>query len=323
MIRINKFALIAVIFSILSGWLAADEIETSAQELLNHADEVFKSRDYGAALEIYIEAAQSAEKEGNFSMLTEANAMAARTYLIKGQKDEGYIYLTRAVATADTSMPLGWSRYLGVRGRFERWNKDLVKATMTFREMYRYCVAHELHERAIDAAHMVAITGTYDEQVEWAHRAITEAETHGITSWLGPLWNNLGATYEELGEFDKSIEAYINAREEHYKYGDEINKLIADWAVGHAYRLAGEYEEAEKWLKPLPEWCERIGEVEFLGWSFNELGEIELARKNYLPAANCFREAVRNLKAAGMNEWDLAGYQELVRKLEETKKMID
>jgi len=323
MVRINKFSLITVILILISGWLAADETETTTQGLLNNADEVFKARDYGGARDIYLNAAQSAEKEGNFSVLTEANAMVARTYLIQGQKDEGHIYLIKAVATADTSKPLGWSRYLGVRGRFEWQNMDLEKATLTFREMYRYCIAHELHERAIDAAHMVAITGTYDEQVEWAHKAIKEAETHGITSWLGPLWNNLGATYEELGEFDKCIDAYKNAREQHYKYGDEINKLIADWAVGHAYRLAGKYEAAEKWLKPLPEWCEKIGEVEFLGWSWNELGEIELARKNYLPAAKCFLEAMRNLRAAGMEEWDLAGYQELVRKLNETKKMVD
>lgn len=302
---------------------AGKEAEMSSNDtLLEKADSVFNSREYEKSRGLYMEAADRAEADGDNSLLTESYAMIARTYLIVGRKEEGRPWIEKAAKIADRDEKLGWSRFLGVRGRFEWQDEKLDTATATFEEMYEYAASNKLHERAVDAAHMVAITGTPDQQVEWAKRGIVEAEAGNVTGWLGPLWNNLGATYEEMGKYQKSLDAYMKAREYHHKYGDETNKFIADWAVGHAHRLTGNLDEAENWLTETLEWCEKAEATEFIGWCHKDLGEIELARENYKPALDHFVAAEERLKAANMPNWDPDGYSRIVGQIEDLRDKV-
>jgi len=294
--------------------------DDSAAALLSRGDEMFGTRRYGESREIYMKAAEAAEKSGANSDLTEALAQVARTYLIEGQQESGREWLERAAGVAGPEEPQGWSRFLGVRGRFE-WKDDrLEKARETFAEMYDYCSAHELHERAVDAAHMAAIVETPEMQVTWARKGIAEAEAGNMTGWLGPLWNNLGATFEDMEKYPEALEAYLSAREYHWRYGDEMNKLIADWAVGHAYRLTGQFEKAAEWIRPVLAWSRRIKADEFTGWSYKELAEIELAGKNHKEAHESMKMAAEYLGKADMPDWDAEGYREIldrIKKLEE------
>lgn len=286
-----------------------------AKSLIAQGDSLFNTDNYSQARDLYMQAAE----KGNKSEITEANAMIARTYLIEGDPKEGMVYLTKTVETASPDLPLGWSRYLGVRGRFEWNNKNLDKAVQTFKEMFYYCQEHQLYDRAVDAAHMVAIVGTPNEQVEWGLKGIEFAKEHNAESWLGPLWNNLGATYENLEHYPDALNAYKKAREYHYKYGTERNKLIADWAVGHAYRLSDSIKQADSILTPLIAWSKKLGETEFLGWTCKDLGDIQFDAGNYYEASNYYRDALRNLKEAGMENWDPDQYQVIAQKLEDSK----
>jgi tetratricopeptide (TPR) repeat protein len=284
-------------------------------EMISQADSLFKARSYDDSRVLYISAVAEAEKIGSISDLTEALAMVARAYLITDRKEEGRPWLAKAQSSANASEPLGWSRYLGVRGRFEWQDKKLDTATATFKEMYRYCSEHKLHERAIDAAHMVAITGDYDSQIEWGLKGVAEAEAGKVTGWLGPLWNNLGATYEEMGKLRESLDAYIKAREYHWKYGDEKNRLIADWVLGHSHRINGNRDEALKLLSPLVDWCQRVNDVGFLGWTHKELGELSLSGADSTSALQHFTVAESKLKEAGMPEWSPDDYRKLVEQI--------
>jgi tetratricopeptide (TPR) repeat protein len=298
----------------------SNESKDTTKSILDKADSLFNSNQYEASRAIYMQAMEQASKNKENSELTEAYAMIARTYLSLDKKEEGRPWTQKAEKIANSKEPLGWSRYLGVRGRFEWQDKQLDKATATFKEMYDYCVKQKLYERAIDAAHMVAITGKPEEQIEWGKKGIKEAETGNITKWLGPLWNNLGATYEDMGKYKEALEAYQKAREYHYRYGNEKNKLVADWAVGHAYRLNGDNAQAEKWFLPVLAWCRKIGETEFEGLSNRELGEIELSKSNPDSALSYFSRAEEKLKQAGMPEWDSAGFAKLQNQIAELKE---
>ncbi len=294
-----------------------------APYLITAADSLFKAREYEKAREWYMQAAEKAEEKGLKSELTEANAMIARTYLIQGYGNEGLKYLQKTVETGTPDDPKGWSRYLSVRGRFEWNNENLMKATETFKEMFYYCQEHKLWDHAVDAAHMVAITGTLEEQVEWGLKGIRIAEDHDVHSWLGPLWNNLGATYEDMEEYNDALHAYKQAKEYHYQYGSERNKLIADWAVGHAYRKVDSTQQAEDVLHPLVSWSERLNDKEFLGWTYWELGQIEYERNNFWEAAKYLRDALNNLKEVGIDNWDPDKYREIADLLEMAKKRAD
>ncbi len=292
------------------------EFRIMAKHYLEHADKQFKSGAYDESRDVYIKAMEKAKQDGQNSELTESYAMIARTYLITDKKEDGREWIEKAGEIANDDEPLGWSRYLGVRGRFEWQDKELEKATATFEEVYAYCSDRKLHERAIDAAHMVAITGDHETQVTWAMKGIKEAEAGDIPKWLGPLWNNLGATYDEMGKYQESLDAYLRAREYHYQHGDERNKMLADWAVGHAYRLVGNLDDALQWMEPVLEWSERLEDVEFIGWSHKELGEIALARGDNTRALEHLVEAEAKLKEAGMPDWWPDEYEKLVKQIE-------
>ncbi|UCD16846.1 MAG: tetratricopeptide repeat protein [Candidatus Zixiibacteriota bacterium] len=287
--------------------------------LLNQADQMFNSREYVKSRDIYAKVADKARATGDNSGLAEAHAMIARTYLVYGKMEIAELMLAKAGETAAPDEPSGWSRYLGARGRLEWREKNLETATATFKEMYDYCTQNKLHERAVDAAHMIAITGPPEEQIEWGKKGIAEAQTGNVTVWLGPMWNNLAATYEDLGQYAEALKAYLKAREYHYQYGDEMNRLIADWAVGHAYRLNGDTGQARKWLEPLIDRCEKLGAAEYAGRTHKEFGEIELARGNHRAALYHLGEAEKKLKAAGMPSWAPDDYKNLLAQIEEIK----
>lgn len=296
------------------------EADMSALSLIAQGDTLFNAREYDKAREFFMQVADSARTTNDNSALTEAYAMIARSYLILEKKNEGRPWIEKAAEIARKDEPLGWSRYLGVRGRFE-WKDSLMDvAVATFKEMYRYCSMNRLYERAIDAAHMVAIVGGPEEQLEWGLKGIKEAEAGNITRWLGPLWNNLGWTYESTGKYRESIDAYTKAREYHYKYSDEKSKLVADWALGHAYRLNNQPDSAAQWITPdLLAKFETIGDGEFQGWVFKELGEIALLRSKPDSALSFFVRAEEKLRAADMPNWDAEGFKKLQEQIEKLK----
>jgi len=304
-----------------------------AAALLADGDRAFRSRDYESATRLYERAFAEAEKENLAEVAAEAAAQAARGYLIRDRKEEGRPWLEKAKARANGELPKAWSRYLGVRGRFE-WKDDrLDEATATFVAMYDYCEKHGLHDRAVDAAHMVAITGKPEQQVEWARKGIAAAEKGGLDGWLGPLWNNLGVTYQEKNDWKAALDCYRKARVYHWKTGGEVNKLAADWAVGMALRETGAIEESLQWLRPVLAWAERrhaeqpgAERGEWVGLACRELGYAELAlsekdgrEARKADARKLLARAVEHLEAAGMPEWDAKAWARLVATLDRLK----
>ena len=284
--------------------------EPTADSLLGLADELFQASDYEKALETYTQVTELARKEFNRPTETEALAQMARMQLILGHKDAGRVHLTEAESRADQSDPAGWSRFLGVKGRFQWKDDDLNAARKTFEQMYEYCTSNALWGRAIDAAHMIAIVAqTSEDQIEWGRRGIEAAEKTDNERWLGPLWNNLAGTYYDMQQYDSSLACYEKAREYHWRFSGEIAKLFADYHVGMANRKAGRLDEAGQWLRPVLAWAERLENHGVIGQALEDLGEIEIARGNKSKGLTMLRQARDEYKAAGYNEswtevWD-------------------
>jgi len=277
--------------------------DINADSLLAEADRLFQHREFDSALEQYNAAVETARSDFNRPVETEALAQVARIYLKNGNKEDGRKFLDEAGLKASDSDPMGWSRYLGVRGRYEWQDKDLVKARATFDTMYVYCNTNALWGRAVDAANMISIVAeTAEEQIEWSRRGIEAAEAGGVESWLGPLWNNLGATYFDMKQFDSALPAFIKAREYHWQFSGEIAKLYADYHVGMAYRHLGHLEKAGQWLRPVLAWAERLGDHSAIGQACEDLGEIAIADGRRTEGLALLKRARDEYKAAGFDE---------------------
>jgi tetratricopeptide (TPR) repeat protein len=114
------------------------------------------------------------------------------------------------------------------RGRKLRSSGDGAAAVPLFESAYSR--ARELGEfwLAGDAAHMVAISAP-ENMVDWTQRGLELAGSHPDAEyWAGPLLNNLGWHYFELGEFDQALEVFERALE--VRKRDPDNEQAIVWA---------------------------------------------------------------------------------------------
>jgi tetratricopeptide (TPR) repeat protein len=227
-------------------------------------------------------AARSAEANGDRAVLVEALALVARCYFLEGFSADGQVWLERAEKLSVREEPLGYSRCRQVRGLFERSRGNQDLALEIFEDLYKYCRQQGLFERALSAAHHLALLAPLDGQVVWARRAIAAAEVAGNEAMLAILWNNLGLTYDRMLRPMEALTSYRRARIYHYRTGGEREKLIADWAVGRALRLAGRDREALLWLSDVALRSENrwqanpeVDEQLWRGYAHQELGELQ------------------------------------------------
>lgn len=306
-----------------AGCRSTEADGASAAELLARGDAAMSARSYDGAATIYAQAAEAALEQGEPEVRVEALAQVARMYSIQGDQASGRPWLERAEAEASPDQLRGWSRFLLVRGVYEREDGRTREANATFLELYEYCNEHDLPARAIDAAHMLALAAPDpEEQIAWSLRGIRAAEEAREEGWLAVLWNNLGWTYDEEGRYDEALHALEQARDYHWRTGGDHNKLVALWSVGHALRRVGDLDGAEAELERTLRWAEAryrkapgAETSEWVGHACWELGEVALARGRRSDGRSWLARARSALLEAGIESWWPEGLRELEDRL--------
>ena len=100
---------------------------------------------------------------------------------------------------------------------------------------------------AVDAAHMLAISQPPAEQTVWNLRAIAAAEQSAqprARHWLGSLYNNLGWTLHDQGDFAQALDLFQRALRFRETQGKSAEILVARWCVARCLRSLGRTEEA-------------------------------------------------------------------------------
>jgi len=317
------YALLALALCTSFAGCSNEQPESRFADRLAEADQVFSGRQYAQAGVLFEDIAADADAAGDNTAYAEAASMRARTMLQLGDRHGGEAWLEQARARTSVDDPLGWSRYLGVRGRFEWTAKDSAATVATFRELFDYCEANGLYERAVDATHMNALVAPREERLEWARNGIAMAEAGELTGWLGPLWNNMGWDYVDAGEYEAGLEALEQARIYHDATGQQLSMLIADYAVAHVKRLMGDLTAAKTELQGVFDQADAMQEaghldaIEWMGFSRWELAETALAEGDDEAAIEFMRQALGELEQAGMPRWDPDGWQEKQDRLAE------
>lgn len=296
--------------------------ESEVTRALAAADATFKTRRYADALGEYQAVAEAARVASDASSEAEALAQVARMCSLTERLDEGRAWLAKAKAVANPAQPWGWTRYLGVRGIFERESGERAQALATFSEGYAYAEERGLYTRAIDAAHHAAIVAEPAQQLEWAERGIAAAERGDERGWLAVLWNNLGSSHEDRGDWPAAAKAYRHARRYHHETGGPLQKFIADWAFARASLRAGDLATAAE-LLPLCLELARAGlegtseaeRREWLGFALCAHGELLIAQGQDAAGRVQLVEGREHLVASKISDWWPAFLEDLERRI--------
>ena len=164
---------------------------------------------------------------------------------------------------------------------------------------------------------MMGIVEPPEDQLPWGEKAIALAEKSDeerAQNWLGPLYNNIGWSYHDLGQYDEALGLFEKGLKWREERGDEEGARIAKWTVARTYRSLGRTEEALEMQKALEKEREEK-ELDPSGYVYEEIGECHLLMDQEEEARPYFKKAYDILS---QDQWVVANESD---RLERLKKL--
>jgi len=237
--------------------------------------------DYGnpaATAEKFLALVEEAKLSGDKDYYLQLLTQIARTDSLQSKFTESHKHLDEVKAQLDESTPVAEVRYLLERGRAFNSAKKKEDALPLFAQAFRLGTERKLDYHAIDAAHMMAIAEKDSaKQIEWNLKAMKLAEQTGdpkARRWLSSLYNNIGWSYHESGQFEAALDSFRKAQAYFEKGKDASDIRVAKWSVGRALRSLKRYDEALKIQRALEKELDAISSKD--GYVFEELAELLL-----------------------------------------------
>ena len=228
----------------------------------------------------------------------ELQTQVARAQGLQRQFDAAHATLDQVERGLPGRPPRVVVRYLLERGRIFNSSGQPEKAVPLFRDALDRARDAREDFLAIDAAHMLGIAAPPANRLKWNLEALAMTErTPDARSkrWLASLYNNIGWTYHERGEYATALEYFQKALPAWEARGNVNAIRIAKWTIARALRSLGRYDEA--WAIQRRLLAEREAAGEPSGYVYEELAEIELARGNDAAAKPWFAKAYALLSA--------------------------
>jgi tetratricopeptide (TPR) repeat protein len=170
----------------------------------------------------------------------------------------------------------------------------------------------------IDAAHMIGIAEPdATDQLKWNEKALKLAEAtpdERAAGWRGSLYNNLGWTYHDMGDYEQALSIFEKAlawREAHHQDKPETIR-IAKWCVGRTLRSLNRLGEALALQQALLAEYKGVGQTD--GFVYEEIGECLLALEQREAARPFFVQAYEEFSQA---EWLVTAEPERVARLKQ------
>lgn len=165
-------------------------------------------------------------------------------------------------------------RYLLERGRVFNSSKQPDDAEPLFQRAWELACEASADNFAVDAAHMMGIIEAGETALAWNEKALALAENSSnerARNWLGSLYNNIGWTYHDQGDFDKALDVFEKAVGWREEKGAAEPLRVAKWCVARTLRSLGEVEEALARQEALLSELEAAEDQD--GFVFEELAE--------------------------------------------------
>ncbi|WP_420642758.1 tetratricopeptide repeat protein [Candidatus Leptofilum sp.] len=241
------------------------------------------------------------KRSTNRAYHVELLSQIARTHSLRRQFAQAHECLDEANEMLREEMIVPQMRCLLERGRTFNSAGEPERALPLFEAAFVLgtAVSPQADFHTIDAAHMMAIAeATPADQLKWNERALVLAEATPDTraaGWLGSLYNNLGWTYHDMGDFDSALAIFEKAvawREAVHPDQPETIR-IAKWSVGRALRSLNRLDEALVIQQALLAEFAESGRAD--GFVFEEMGECLLALAREGEARPYFAQAYAEL----------------------------
>ena len=244
-------------------------------------DDLWDYDDPAASETRFRAAIEAAEGGGDAAAAAEARTQLARALGLQGRFDDGHAILDGVDADhpADDRIRV---RARLERGRLWRSSGDAPASVAPFEGAWE--LARTLGEDglAVDAAHMLALVAAPPGEAAWHERALDLADTSpqpAARKWRGSLWNNIGWTRFDAGDFDGALVAFETALAARREQGQTKEIGIAEWCVARCIRALGRPADALAIQERLVAETADAGEPES-GFGAEEIGEclLELGR---------------------------------------------
>ncbi|MXW05970.1 MAG: tetratricopeptide repeat protein [Gemmatimonadetes bacterium] len=248
-----------------------------------------------------------AESAGNPDYRAQLLTQIARTHSLRREFDAAHRILDEAetliVNINNSSEDVSQTtrvRLLLERGRTFNSAGDTDSARPLFKEAWERARQAGEDYHVVDAAHMLGICEPADASLMWNNRAMETAESSDdprAKGWLGPLYNNIGWTHHDAGEYDKALELFEKGLAWRTERDNQQATRIAKWTVGRAKRSLGRIEEALAMQQSLLEEHEAAGTSD--GYVFEEIAECLIALGRPDEARPYFGRAYQELSKDG------------------------
>jgi tetratricopeptide (TPR) repeat protein len=124
---------------------------------------------------------------------------------------------------------------------------------------------------------------------------------------IAPAWqNNLGLTYENLGEWEKALESFERSRAGFQELGNEINQAIPIGNAGRYYLLRGENDRALEYFQRSSEICRKYNWKRMLAANLHNEGDVFQSKGEFQRALDAFQESLALHEEIGLVGWDAA-----------------
>ncbi|MCK4653456.1 MAG: tetratricopeptide repeat protein [Candidatus Cloacimonetes bacterium] len=238
----------------------------------------------------------------------------ARTQGMQGKFEEAHKTLDQVYSMLTANLKTAKIRYLLERGRVYNSSGNSLKSRTFFLEAWNFVMDNLLDIYAIDAAHMMGIVEVPEKQLEWSLKALEVTERTDdkrAKGWLGSLYNNIGWTYHDSGEYEQALELFQKGLEWRKTRNNEQATRIAKWNVGRCLRSLKKNDEALQIQNELLQEFEEK-QIEQDGYVFEELAELYLIKNNQSEAKKYFKLAYEYLSK---DEWLEANEPDRIKRL--------
>lgn len=243
----------------------------------------------------------AARASGDHDYLAQLLTQVARAQGLQLKFEDAAKTLNEAESLLTGEFTVARVRLLLERGRMLNSSKRREASVPLFRAAWDLAREIGADRLAVDAAHMLGIAEPGDKSVEWNRTAIAYAEESRdpeARAWLGSLYNNLGWTHHDRGEFATALDLFREALAAREAEGKKPQIRIAHWCIARTLRSLGRTDEALAMQERLLAGLTADGAVD--GYVHEEMAECLLALGREAEAKPHFAAAYWSLS---QDEW--------------------